>query len=115
MTHTRDVGRQEGSTIPHSTLVLACMARLNPVTPKMDTLMGRQSETLGCCGNRIDPLGFMAGQHILPARHCCSPDPLNCALMKRLVSHRPQAIDLWLSATAASAAIAVITLCAQLP
>jgi predicted nucleic acid-binding protein len=35
--------------------------------------------------------------------------------MKRLVSHRPQAIDLWLSATAASAAIAVITLCAKLP
>jgi hypothetical protein len=35
--------------------------------------------------------------------------------MKRLVSHRPQAIDLWLSATAASAMIAVITLCAQLP
>jgi hypothetical protein len=34
---------------------------------------------------------------------------------KRLVSHRPQAIDLWLSATAASAAIALITLCAQLP
>jgi hypothetical protein len=40
---------------------------------------------------------------------------LNRALMKRLVSHRPQAIDLWLTATAASAAIAVISLCAQLP
>jgi hypothetical protein len=35
--------------------------------------------------------------------------------MKRLVSHRPQAIDLWLTATAASAALAVISLCAQLP
>jgi hypothetical protein len=35
--------------------------------------------------------------------------------MKRLVFPRPQAIDLWLSATAASAAIAVISLCAQLP
>jgi hypothetical protein len=80
-----------------------------------------QSETLGCCqnvircGNRIDPLGFTAGQYVLPAIHCSSPDPLNRALMKRLVSHRPQAIDLWLTATAASAAIAVISLCAQLP
>jgi len=35
--------------------------------------------------------------------------------MKRLVSHRPQAIDLWLTATAAAAALAVISLCAQLP
>jgi len=35
--------------------------------------------------------------------------------MKRLVSHRPQAIDLWLTATAVSAALAVLTLCAQLP
>jgi hypothetical protein len=35
--------------------------------------------------------------------------------MKRLVSHRPQVIDLWLTATAALAAITVITLCAQLP
>jgi hypothetical protein len=35
--------------------------------------------------------------------------------MKRLVSHRLQTIDLWLTATAASAAIAVITLCAQMP
>jgi hypothetical protein len=35
--------------------------------------------------------------------------------MKQLTFPRPQVIDLWLSATAASAAIAVITLCAQLP
>jgi hypothetical protein len=49
------------------------------------------------------------------AIHCSSPDPLNRALMKRLVFPRPQAIDLWLTATAASAAIAVISLCAQLP
>jgi hypothetical protein len=60
-------------------------------------------------------MGFTAGQYALPAIHCSSPDPLNRALMKRLVSHRPQAIDLWLTATAASAAIAVISLCAQLP
>jgi hypothetical protein len=40
---------------------------------------------------------------------------LSCALLKRIVPHRPQALDLWLTATAASAAIAAITLCAQLP
>jgi hypothetical protein len=57
----------------------------------------------------------MAGQYACPAIHCSSPDRLNRALMKRLVSHRPQAIDLWLTATAASAALAVISLCAQLP
>jgi hypothetical protein len=80
-----------------------------------------QNESLGgCqnaihCGNRIDPLGVPAGQYALPAIHCSSPDRLNRALMKRLVSHRPQAIDLWLTATAASAALAVISLCAQLP
>jgi len=80
-----------------------------------------KSETLGSYlnvirpGNRIDLSEFTARQYACPASHCSSPDHLNCVLMKRLVSHWPQAIDLWLTATAALAAIAVISLCAQLP
>ena len=49
------------------------------------------------------------------AAHCLETPSLSAVLMKRLVDQRPRTIDLWLTATAASAAIAAVVLCAQLP